>query len=104
MGRRRREQQQQQQQQHLQPVHELQTAHHSGAICVIQYRRAVQLALHEHLALLQSAVDAVAPHKAVQGAISPHLRARDVAAGVVRGLNAVSFAAGEESDMNAVLA
>ena len=63
----------------------------------------MELALDEHLALLQSAVDAVRPHESIKQTFSPRLRAFDVAARMVRCLHAVSFSAGKKGDLSAGL-
>ena len=64
----------------------------------------MELALDEHLALLQSAVDAVRPHESIKQTFSPRLRAFDVAPWMVRGLHAASFTAGKNCDLSMLLA
>ena len=64
----------------------------------------MELALDEHLALLQSAVDAVRPHESIKQTFSPRLRAFDVAPWMVRSLHAASFAAGKNCDLGMLLA
>lgn len=64
----------------------------------------MELALDEHLALLQSAVDAVRPHESIKQTFSPRLRAFYVASWMIRGLNAASFAAGKNCDLGMLLA
>ena len=68
---------------YLKIVHKLQAADDCGTVCVIQDGGAVKQPFHEHLALLQRAVDSVAPHEAVKQTLRPRLCALDVAARMV---------------------